>query len=107
MAVVRSPVTARYGRGSEARSASGSADELRSVFRWAFDAVDPTSRRRIEALFTGELAAVGVIDVAMSTNHDGFFTRRMKLLTDPRGPTFSPGERLATASPKATAHASS
>jgi putative ATP-binding cassette transporter len=77
------------------------------IMNGAFDAVDPTSRRRIEALFTGELAAVGVIDVAMSTNDDGFFTRRMKLLTDPRGPTFRPGERLATASAKATAHASS
>jgi putative ATP-binding cassette transporter len=68
-----------------------------AVLNGAFDAVDPNSRRRIEEVFTGELAAVGVVNIAAATHLEGFFTRRVKLVADPHGPTFSPSERLATA----------
>jgi putative ATP-binding cassette transporter len=50
----------------------------------------------IEALFTGELAGVGLIDIAREPRDHGFFGRRLRLLTDPQGPTFSPSDRVAT-----------
>ena len=69
------------------------------VLDGAFDVLDPVSRRRIEALFTGELAPLGLIDIAKERPHEGFFMRRVRLLTDPQGPTFSPSDRIATLMP--------
>jgi putative ATP-binding cassette transporter len=69
------------------------------VLDGAFDVFDPVSRRRIEALFTGELAPLGLIDIAKERPHEGFFMRRVRLLTDPQGPTFSPSDRIATLMP--------
>jgi len=66
------------------------------VLNGTFDVLDPVSRSRIEALFTGALAHVGVIDLGQDRHHEGFFMRRVRLLTDPQGPTFSPGDRVAT-----------
>jgi vitamin B12/bleomycin/antimicrobial peptide transport system ATP-binding/permease protein len=66
------------------------------VLNGTFDVLDPVSRQRIEALFTGALAHVGVIDLGKDRHHEGFFMRRVRLLTDPQGPTFSPGDRVAT-----------
>jgi vitamin B12/bleomycin/antimicrobial peptide transport system ATP-binding/permease protein len=64
----------------------------------AFETLDPASRRRIDALFSGALAHVGLIDIGRDT-HRGFFLRRVQLRTDPQGPTFSPSDRLATVIP--------
>jgi putative ATP-binding cassette transporter len=69
------------------------------VLNGAFDVLDPTSRRRIEALFSGELAHVGLIDIGRERQQEGFFMRRVRLLTDPQGPTFSPSDRVATLIP--------
>jgi vitamin B12/bleomycin/antimicrobial peptide transport system ATP-binding/permease protein len=66
------------------------------VLNGTFDVLDPVSRSRIEALFSGALAHVGVIDLGQDRHHEGFFMRRVRLLTDPQGPTFSPGDRVAT-----------
>jgi putative ATP-binding cassette transporter len=66
------------------------------VLNEALEVLDPASRQRIEALFSGELAHVGLIDIGRET-HKGFFVRRVQLRTDPQGPTFSPSDRLATA----------
>jgi putative ATP-binding cassette transporter len=66
------------------------------VLNEAFDVLDPVSRRRIEALFSGELAHVGLIDIGRETHRPGFFMRRVQLQTDPQGPTFSPSDRVAT-----------
>jgi len=66
------------------------------VLNGAFEVFDPVSRRRVEALFTGELAHVGVIDIGKETREQGFFARRLRLLSDPQGPTFSPSDRVAT-----------
>lgn len=69
------------------------------VLNGAFELLDPVSRRRTEALFTGELANIGLIDIGRNDDPAAFFVRRVQLLTDPQGPTFSPGDRLATATP--------
>jgi putative ATP-binding cassette transporter len=65
------------------------------VVNEAFEVLDPASRLRTEALFSGELAHVGLIDIGRETRK-GFFVRRVQLRTDPQGPTFSPSDRLAT-----------
>ena len=65
------------------------------VLNEALEALDPASRRRTEALFSGDLAHVGLINIGMETDEE-FFVRRVQLRTDPQGPTFSPGERVAT-----------
>jgi putative ATP-binding cassette transporter len=69
------------------------------VMNGVFESLDPASRRRIEALLTGELEGLGVIDVGKGSDQESFFTRRLRLATDPQGPTFSPSDRLATATP--------
>ncbi len=66
------------------------------VLDGAFDVLDPVSRRRIEGLFSGELANVGLIDIGKEGPHEAFFRRRVRLVTDPQGPTFSPSDRVAT-----------
>ena len=43
----------------------------------ALDLVDPISRRRIEAIFTGALVDVGVINIGKAQNDGGFFTRTL------------------------------
>ena len=47
----------------------------------ALDLVDPASRRRIEAIFTGPLVDVGVINIGNDENDSGFFTRTLHLVT--------------------------
>jgi ABC-type uncharacterized transport system fused permease/ATPase subunit len=69
------------------------------VLNAAFEVFDPVSRRRIEALFAGELAQVGFINIAREPRDAGFFGRRLRLMTDPQGLTFSPGDRVATMMP--------
>jgi putative ATP-binding cassette transporter len=56
----------------------------------ALDLVDPASRTRIKALFTGRLTDVGVINIGNDEGEGGFFARTLHLVTDPTGPTFKP-----------------
>ena len=65
------------------------------VLNEALEILDPASRRRTEALFSGDLARVGLINIGRETDKE-FFMRRVQLHTDPQGPTFSPGDRVAT-----------
>jgi vitamin B12/bleomycin/antimicrobial peptide transport system ATP-binding/permease protein len=58
----------------------------------ALDLVDPVSRRRIEAIFTGTLVDAGVINIGKAQNDGGFFTRTLHLVRDPNGPTFKPAD---------------
>jgi putative ATP-binding cassette transporter len=58
----------------------------------ALDRIDPVSRRRIEAIFTGPLVDVGVINIGNAENDSGFFTRTLHLATDPKGLTFRPAD---------------
>ena len=67
------------------------------VLNGVFDVLDAASRRRLEELLTGELAALGVIDIGKERDHTRFFTRRVNLVVDSQGPSFSPSHRLATA----------
>jgi putative ATP-binding cassette transporter len=62
----------------------------------ALDLVDPASRKRLEAIFTGQLVDVGVIHIGNDKNEGGFFTRTLHLVTDPNGPTFKPAEQIGT-----------
>jgi putative ATP-binding cassette transporter len=65
----------------------------------ALDLVDPASRTRIKAIFTGRLADVGVINIGNDDGKDGFFTRTLHLVTDPNGPTFKPAGPGGTLDP--------
>jgi putative ATP-binding cassette transporter len=67
------------------------------VVNGAFDALDPASRARIEALFMGSLCEVGLLDIGQETASEGFFKRKLHLVTDPSGPTFRPVEYSVTA----------
>jgi putative ATP-binding cassette transporter len=69
------------------------------VMNGGLDVLDSVSRGRIEAIFTGKLAAVGVIDVGEDSAARVFFTRKLGLVTDPHGPTFGPADQSAIASP--------
>jgi putative ATP-binding cassette transporter len=68
------------------------------VVNGAFDALDPAARARIEALFAGPLSEVGLVDIGQETAREGFFKRKIHLVADPSGPTFSPVEHSASAS---------
>jgi vitamin B12/bleomycin/antimicrobial peptide transport system ATP-binding/permease protein len=65
------------------------------IVNGAFEVLDPESRTRVEALFAGELAGVGIIDVAKDRELENFLSRRVQLVNDPEGPAFKPTERLA------------
>jgi putative ATP-binding cassette transporter len=67
------------------------------VVNGAFDALDPASRARIEGLFAGPLSEVGLVDIGQDCAQDGFFTRRLHLVTDPNGPTFRPVDHCVSA----------
>jgi vitamin B12/bleomycin/antimicrobial peptide transport system ATP-binding/permease protein len=62
----------------------------------ALDVLDPASRQRIEAIFTGELADVGVIHIGRDETQSDFFTRTLHLVVDPHGPSFKPADQLET-----------
>jgi vitamin B12/bleomycin/antimicrobial peptide transport system ATP-binding/permease protein len=62
------------------------------VLNGALEALDLNSRRRIEALFSGRLASVGLINIGEERVHDALFTGRLDIVVDPQGPRFSPAE---------------
>jgi vitamin B12/bleomycin/antimicrobial peptide transport system ATP-binding/permease protein len=57
------------------------------VLNGALEALDLNSRRRIEALFSGQLAGVGLINIGEERVHDALFTDRLDIVADPQGPT--------------------
>lgn len=59
----------------------------------ALDILDPVSRGRIEAVFSGELIDVGIINIGRDEAGSGFFTRTLRLVADPHGPTFKPADQ--------------
>jgi len=68
------------------------------VVNGALDALDPSSRGRIEALFAGPFSRIGLVDIGRGGAHDAFFTRKLRLVTDPNGPTFRPVEHCVSVS---------
>jgi vitamin B12/bleomycin/antimicrobial peptide transport system ATP-binding/permease protein len=57
------------------------------VVEGSFEKLDPALRGRIEALFAGELGA-GLVNIGPDSSPAGFFTRKLRLVTDPQGATF-------------------
>ncbi len=58
----------------------------------ALNLIDPIWHRRIQAIFTDQLADAGVIHIGNDDNASGFFTRTLHLVSDPNGPCFAPAE---------------
>ena len=59
------------------------------VLYGALDALDPVSRQRIEAIFSGELASVGLINIGRNDSQTALFARTLRIASR-AGPTFSP-----------------
>jgi vitamin B12/bleomycin/antimicrobial peptide transport system ATP-binding/permease protein len=78
------------------------------VLNGALDILDSDSRTRIEALLSGPLSGVGVIDIGQDRGEEGFFARKLSLHIDSQGPAFKPPRELLTAgTPRPAAAASS
>jgi len=78
------------------------------VLNGALDILDSDSRTRIEALLSGPLSSVGVIDIGQDRGEEGFFARKLSLHVDSQGPAFRPPKELLTAAaPRPAAAASS
>jgi vitamin B12/bleomycin/antimicrobial peptide transport system ATP-binding/permease protein len=60
------------------------------VLNQAVAGLDPETRRRIEAVFSRDLANVGVLNIGRYPNESGFFTRSLRLAHDPDGPCSRP-----------------
>lgn len=52
----------------------------------AMDQLDPQSRERIEALLTGPLAGVGILNIGRDAGGDGIFGREARIVTGPGCP---------------------
>ncbi|MGO9418851.1 ABC transporter ATP-binding protein/permease [Roseiarcus sp.] len=59
------------------------------VIHGALDILDPEWRRRIAAMLADELTGVGVINVGRDRIEPSVFTRTLKLVIDPHGPTLT------------------
>ena len=60
------------------------------VLNGAIAGLDLETRQRIEAVFDRDLADVGVLNIGRDSNESGFFTRTLRLVLDPNGPSFKP-----------------
>jgi putative ATP-binding cassette transporter len=60
------------------------------VIHDAFDVLEPESRMLIRALFMGEFAHVGFINIGHDLPDSGIYARRLHLVVDPQGMTFEP-----------------
>ena len=67
------------------------------IVNGAFDALDPASRARIEALFMGPLSDLGLVDIGQDSAQNGFFKRKLHLVIDAAGPTFRLADHCANA----------
>jgi putative ATP-binding cassette transporter len=56
----------------------------------ALDALDPTSRERIRALFSNELVEIGMINIGHDQPETGFYLRKLHLVMDADGQKFEP-----------------
>jgi putative ATP-binding cassette transporter len=67
------------------------------VLYGALEALDPASRRRIEAIFSGKLAGVGMINIGHEDSQSALFVRTVRLASDRAGPTFKMGQEASNA----------
>jgi putative ATP-binding cassette transporter len=65
------------------------------VLYGALEALDPASRRRIEAIFAGKLAGVGMINIGRDDNASTLFARTLRLTSYRGGPTFNPSREAS------------
>ena len=65
------------------------------VIDGTFDRLNPAARGRLETFLKDESAA-GLVNIGSDSCQHGFFTRKLRLVTDPQGPTFSPADYYAT-----------
>jgi vitamin B12/bleomycin/antimicrobial peptide transport system ATP-binding/permease protein len=56
------------------------------VLNDALDVLDPESRRRIEAAFSGDLANIGIINVGHAAGEHDLYSRSLHIASDPFGP---------------------
>jgi putative ATP-binding cassette transporter len=56
------------------------------VLNDALDVLDPESRRRIQAIFSGDLANVGIINIGHAAKEQGLYARTLHIAPDPYGP---------------------
>lgn len=61
------------------------------VVNGTFEQLDASTRSEVEALFAGPLASIGLIRIGQDSANP-FFTRKLRLMTDQHGPTFSPAD---------------
>ena len=57
------------------------------VLNGALDGLDPAARGRIEALFSGYLANIGIINIGHADREAGLYARTLHVASDPRGPS--------------------
>ena len=69
----------------------------------ALDVLDPKSRMRIRALFTGEFADVGIINIGHDLPESGIYVRKLHLVMDPLGLTFKPAREHGIPEPPSSA----
>jgi putative ATP-binding cassette transporter len=62
------------------------------VLNDALDVLDPESRRRIEAIFSGDLANVGIINIGHAAREQGLYARTLHIAPDPYKPTIKLAE---------------
>jgi vitamin B12/bleomycin/antimicrobial peptide transport system ATP-binding/permease protein len=60
------------------------------VINSALDGLDPELRQQIAAMLTNELIDVGMINIGRERMPAGMFTRILRLVVDPHGPTLTP-----------------
>jgi vitamin B12/bleomycin/antimicrobial peptide transport system ATP-binding/permease protein len=65
------------------------------VLYGALEVLEPASRRRIEAIFSGRLAHVGMINIGRDDNQSSLFARALRLARDRAGPTFTPAREAS------------
>jgi putative ATP-binding cassette transporter len=56
----------------------------------ALDVLDPESRTRIRALFEGQFADIGMINIGHDQPNSAFYPRKLRIILDPLGVTFTP-----------------
>jgi putative ATP-binding cassette transporter len=66
------------------------------VIDGTLDKLNPAARRRLET-FLKEEPGTGLVNIASESSQHGFFTRKLRLVTDPHGPTFNPADHCVTA----------
>ncbi|MFZ0210238.1 MAG: ABC transporter ATP-binding protein/permease [Roseiarcus sp.] len=69
----------------------------------ALDVLEPESRIRIRALFTGEFADVGIINIGHDQPEGGIYVRKLQLVMDPLGQTFKPASEHGIPEPPESA----